>query len=132
MKFVASAFLMIGFSGAICLAQFQSGAICVAPVPLGQPVTSPTHQLACHSGNLSVKVDQQQVILWPHKNSLSITSLDATQDHQISIFCDQKIQQSLRFRFSEFKSKKLCLFISDLYQSAQLWESSRSASCKCK
>ncbi len=79
-----------------------------------------------------MKIDQQQSFLWPHKNSLKVTSLATTQDHQIRIFCDQKIQQSLSFRFSEFKSKKLCLFISDLYQGAQLWESSRSVWCKCK
>lgn len=132
MKFVGFALLSVYFSGVICLAQSQSGTVCVAPAPLGQPVTSPAHELMCHSGNLSLRVDQKQAILWPHKNSLRIASLDDTRDHQIRIFCDQKIQQSLSFRFSEFKSNRLCLFISDLYQSAQLWESSRSLSCKCK
>jgi hypothetical protein len=110
----------------------EHGALCVAPAPLGHPVTSATHELVCHSGNLSLKVDKQQAILWPHKDSLKIGNLDVKQSHQIVVLCEDKPQQSFSFRFSEFKTKKLCLFINDLYQTAQLWDSSKSVWCKCK
>jgi len=110
----------------------EHGAVCVAPVPLGRPITSATHELVCQTGNLSLKVDKQPEILWPHKHGIKIESLDITQSHRVVVFCDEKAQQSFSFRFSEFKTKKLCLFINDLYQTAQLWESSRSPWCKCK
>ena len=42
------------------------------------------------------------------------------------VLCNGKPQQSFRFRFSEFKTKELCLFINDLYQTAQLWEARKS------
>jgi hypothetical protein len=110
----------------------EHGALCVAPVPLGHPITSATHELICQTGNLSLKVDKQQAILWPHKDSLKMENLDIAQSHRIVILCDDQAQQSFNFRFSEFKTKKLCLFVNDLYQTAQLWESSKTVWCKCK
>jgi hypothetical protein len=48
------------------------------------------------------------------------------------VLCDGKPQQSFRFRFSTFKSNRLCLFINDLYQTVQLWKLKESPWCKFK
>jgi|SRR5712692_1768149 len=107
-------------------AESEHGSVCVAPVPVEPPSTAATPELFCHSGSLSLKIDKQQAVPWPHKESLKIEGLDLTQRHRVMILCDGKPQQSFRFRFSEFKTKQPCLFINDLYQTAQLWESKQS------
>jgi hypothetical protein len=109
-------------------AESEKGSVCVAPLPVEPPSTAATPELFCHSGNLSLKIDKQQVVSWPRQESLKIESLDLTQRHRVTILCDGKPQQSFGFRFSDFKSKQLCLFINDLYQTAQLWESKQENS----
>jgi hypothetical protein len=110
----------------------ENGSVCVAPLPVEPPSTAATPELFCHSGNLSLKIDKQQVASWPRQESLKIESLDLTQRHRVTILCDGKPQQSFGFRFSDFKTKQLCLFINDLYQTAQLWDSKQSPWCKCR
>jgi hypothetical protein len=111
-------------------AQIVQGSVCVAPVPVESPTTS-APGLEC-SGNLSLKIDGRKGVPWPHKESLHIEHLDLAQPHRVTVLCDGKPQQSFRFRFSEFKTKALCLFINDLYQTVQLWEARQSPWCKCR
>ena len=113
-------------------AEPERGSVCVAPVSVEPPITAATAELFCHSGILSFKIDNQQVVPWPHKESLTIEGLDLAQGHRVMVLCDGKPQQSFRFRFSEFKTKQPCLFINDLYQTAQPWEPKKSPWCKCK
>ena len=108
-------------------AESEQGSVCVAPVPVEPPSTAGTPELFCHSGNLSLKIDKQQAVSWPHKESLKLESLDITQRHRVTILCDGKPQPSFGFRFSNFKTKQLCLFINDLYQTVQLWEESKQS-----
>ena len=44
------------------------------------------------------------------------------------ISCDGKPQQSFSFRFAELKTNDLCLFINDLYKTAQLREAPKEKS----
>jgi len=123
---VSIAFLLIPVSDA----QTVQGSVCVAPVPVEPPTTAAPGQ-GC-SGNLSLKIDAQRGVPWPHKESLKIEHLDLDQRHRVTVLCDGKPLQSFRFSFSEFKTKELCLFINDFYQTVQLWESRQSPWCKCK
>jgi len=111
-------------------AQTLEGTVCVAPVPVEPPTTS-APGLGC-SGNLSLKIDDQKGVPWPHRESMQIEHLDLAQRHRVTVLCDGKPQQSFRFRFSEFKTKELCLFINDFYQTVQLWEPRQSPWCKCR
>jgi|SRR5579863_7365295 len=86
----------------------------------------------CGSGELSLKVDNRPVVQWPKKECIEITGLDARKRHKVVIYRAGKAQQSFGFRFSEYKSKKPCLFLNDLYWTAQLWESKGAPWCKCK
>jgi len=88
--------------------------------------------LSCDSASLSVKIDALQTIAWPIKKSVKIESLDVTAPHRVVVFCSGKPQQSFKFRFSDFNSRELCLFINDLYKTVQLWESKGTPWCKCK
>jgi hypothetical protein len=114
------------------IAEAESGSLCVAPIPDKPPKTAALPELFCNSGNLSVKIDARTALSFPHRNSAMIEGLDLIQRHRVLVLCDGKPQQSFRFRFSEFNEKRLCLFIDDLYQTAQLWEIKKSPWCKCK
>jgi hypothetical protein len=132
LKTTAVALLLIFSLCPVFSAESEDGSVCVAPIPVQPPSTAATPELFCHSGNLSLKIDSQQVFPWPRKEGLKIEHLDLTQRHLVVVLCDAKPQQSFKFRFSEFKTKRLCLFINDLYQTAQLWEPKQSPWCKCK
>jgi hypothetical protein len=86
----------------------------------------------CGSGELSLKVDNRPVVHWPKKECIEIAGLDGRKRHKIIIYRAGRAQQSFGFRFSEYKSKKPCLFLNDLYWTAQLWESNDAPWCKCK
>lgn len=107
------------------------GFVCIAPVP-EKPTPRSAPGLFCDSTKLSVKIDAQQPIAWPIKESVKIDALDVTATHRVVVFCNGKPQQSFKFRFSEFKTKELCLFINDLYKTAQLWESKGTPWCRCR
>jgi hypothetical protein len=123
----------------LLLALFQSfateaekGSICVAPIPAETPTTTGVPDLICQSNDFSFKIDGGRAVAWPHKQSLEISGLDATQRHKVIVLCHGKPQQSFGFRFSEFETRRLCLFINDLYQTVQLWDSKHAPWCKCK
>ena len=113
-------------------AESELGSVCVAPVPEEPTPYSGPPGLLCESEKLSLRVDTLQPVPWPIKESVKIDGLDLTARHRVVIYCDGKPQQSFRFHFSEFKTRKLCLFINDLYKTAQLWESKQSPWCKCR
>ena len=95
------------------------------PAPFSAP------GLYCDSEKVSLKIDTQTVPS-PIRESVKIARLDLTTRHRVVVFCDGKPQQSFSFRFSEFKTSELCLFLNDLYKTAQLWEAKRCPWCKCK
>ncbi len=88
--------------------------------------------LICASEKLSFNIDSLPRRTWPIKESVKLDGLDLSVNHRVVIFCGDKAQQSFKFRYSEFRTTRLCLFINDLYKTAQLWEDKRSPWCKCK
>jgi hypothetical protein len=108
-----------------------SGEICVAPIPHEPPSTAGTPELFCKSGNFSFRIDSQKPVAWPKDKSTTVTGLDLKGSHRIVVFCDGKPQQSFKFRLSEYKTGKACLFLNDLYWTTQLWEPKQAPWCKC-
>lgn len=109
-------------------AQSETGSICIAPV-------GPTWGqawLRCPSA-WSLRIDLQKPIPWPRTKSFKIDELDVTTRHRIVIFCSGKAEQSFVFKFAEFKNSALCLFLNDLYVTAQLWDPKVMPTpwCKC-
>jgi len=113
-------------------AQPKFGSICVAPIPPEPPHTAATPELFCKSGKLSLRIDDREAVSWPHDESLKLSDLSQAERHRVAVLCDGKPQQTFRFRFSEFRTDQQCLFINDLYQTVQLWESRQAPWCTCK
>jgi hypothetical protein len=112
-------------------AESELGSVCISPVP-EKPTNFSAPGFFCDSTKLSLKIDAQQPIAWPIRENVKIDALDVTVSHRVVVFCNGKPQQSFKFRFSGFKTRELCLFINDMYKTAQLWESRGTPWCKCK
>ena len=106
-------------------------AICVAPHVVDTP-TSAGNLPQCPGAHYALKIDDRDAVDWPRSDSLKVEGLDAKARHRVVIQCDGQPHQSFRFTFSEFKSPEPCLFLNDLYKTAQLWESKRAPWCSCQ
>jgi len=69
---------------------------------------------------------------WPKSESMKVDGLSTTARHRVVIYRAGKAQQSFTFRFSDFESSSPCLFLNDLYWTAQLWERKKAPWCKCR
>jgi len=125
------AILIVGMLCPTVSPESRSGSLCVAPVA-EKPMPTGAPGLICASEKLSFAIDSLPKRTWPIKESVKFDALDLSVSHRVVIFCEDKAQQSFKFRYSEFKARKLCLFINDLYKTAQLWEDKQSPWCKCK
>ena len=124
-------FLLV--SSLICLSQpvrTDNAMLCVAPNS-DESVQRCSPGL-CASGKVSLKIDDTPVLPWPKVESMKISGLDATTRHRVTIYRVGKPQQSFKFRFSDFEANRACLFLNDLYWTAQLWEPKKAPWCKCK
>ena len=65
-----------------------------------------------------------------HIAGVVISGLDATARHRVIIYRAGKPQQSFGFNFSDLKSNRACLFLNDLYWTAQLWNPKQAPWCK--
>ena len=132
MKLTAIAILIATLLCPASFSQSERGSVCVAPISEDWQPTAATPDLVCDSKQFSLKIDAQKAFSWPKKDSVKIDGLDFGTRHRVVVYCDGKPQQSFTFRFSEFKTMKLCLFLNDLYKTAQLWEPKQAPWCKCK
>jgi len=121
-------------------AEPESGSVCVAPVP-EKPDKRSAPGLFCESEKLSFKIDTQPAASFPFISEqrgtyrigkrLRVDGLDTAARHRVVVYCNGKPQQSFTFRFSEFKTRQLCLFLNSLYKTAQLWDAKQCPWCKC-
>jgi hypothetical protein len=127
--------LIMVLIGPVSFAQSEYGSLCVAPIP-----EQMAHRWAggtipiCESTKFSLRIDGKKTFSWPTKDSIKIDGLDLSVRHRVIVYCDEKPNQSFSFRFSEFNSRNLCLFLNDLYKTVQLWDPKQQPApwCKCK
>jgi len=124
------ALIIIAVGGLGASADSHSGSVCIAPVPETVDGRS-APGMACGLDKLSLKIDGK-AMAWSTKESVKIEDLDVNVRHRVVVFCDGKPQQSFGFRFSDFKTADLCLFLNDLYRTVQLSEVKRCPWCKCR
>ena len=74
----------------------------------------------CDPGKLSLRIDGGAIQPWPPSTVLIIDGLSITGRHRVVVYRADKAQQSFSFRFSDYKSPNLCLFLDDMYWTAQL------------
>jgi len=115
-------------------AQQSTGSVCVAariddPF-FKEPATLPNGEINSHG--LKVRVDKRPVEEWPRRKSLKIKDLDTGEQHLLAVLDSSgKPIESVRFKFSEYKSTDLCMAY-DGYQGIGLQEATRrSPWCKC-
>jgi hypothetical protein len=122
-----SAFLVTFLMLPDLLGQAQRGTVCVAPNPTEAPtIFSPGQNY--NPATLSIRIDKRPLLLWPHKQGTKIGDLDINERHLVTVTSDGKRLFSFWFKFSEYKSRDLCLSF-DGYEGAQLQE--RKPWCKC-
>lgn len=118
----------------LACAQQDSGSVCVAaraddPFWKEAP-TLPDGKINSHG--LKLKVDKRPAVLWLLQKSLKIEGLELGERHVLAVLDSTgKPIESLRFRFSEYKSTELCMAY-DGYQGIGMQEISRRTPwCKC-
>lgn len=118
--------------------QQASGQICVAPYP--EPICGVDGcltgypEFSCTTDNVSLKIDSRKPVPWPKKGCMKVDGLATNVSHRVTLLCENgKPQQSFKFRFSQFKTNNVCLWVNDLYRSLQLWGLDEEGPwCKCK
>ena len=130
MRYLRSALgvVVAGLTSLALAPQSRTGSVCVAPAPAQTHFSSPGYE--CESNDFFLRVDDRPRVAWSKKTSARIDHLDLETRHKIRIYCAGKPHQTVFFSFPEFKSATPCLFLNDLYLTAQLWE--RAPWCKCK
>ena len=114
--------------------QQTTGSVCVAariddPF-FKEPATLPNGEINSHG--LKVRVDKRPVEEWPQRKSLKIEGLDTSEQHLLAALDSRgKPIESVRFKFSQYKSTDLCMAY-DGYQGIGLQEATRRTPwCKC-
>jgi len=111
-------------SGSVCVASRADDPFWKEPIPSSGEI---------NSHGLRVKIDKRPPMAWPQKKGLKIEGLETSERHVLVVLdSGGKAIESVRFRFSEYKSGDLCMSY-DGYQGVQLQENTRRTSwCKCK
>ncbi len=94
-------------------------------------MTLPNGQINSHG--LSVKIDKRPAVAWPDRKSLKLDGLDMSEQHTLVVLSSNgKPIESVRFKFSGYKSTELCMTY-DGYQGLGLQEATRRTPwCKCR
>ena len=85
--------------GPVLFGQSGRGTVCVAPNSPDPPTRISPGGLY-NPVTLSLKIDKDPPILWPHKDSIKIGDLDANQRHLVVLTSDGKKIQSFWFHGS--------------------------------
>lgn len=131
-EFVVVALVLL--SSGFASAQHDSGSVCVA-ARVDDPfwkesATLPNGKINSHG--LKLKIDKRPVTAWPERKGLKVVGLDTNGRHLLVVLdSGGKPVESVRFRFSEYKSTELCMTY-DGYQGIGLQETTRRTPwCKC-
>jgi hypothetical protein len=110
--------------------QPERGTVCVL-LNSSEPPTRISPGGEYNPATLSVRIDKQQPILWPHQKPVRIERLSLNEHHLVVLTSDGKRIQSFWFQFSDYKDVKLCLYF-DGYQGVQSGDKPGALWCRCK
>jgi hypothetical protein len=108
--------------------QSARASICVVPISDEKPTSFISPGGTYNPATLSIKIDNRDSILWPHKENLKIGDLDVTKRHLLQVISDGKRIQSIWFRFSESEVQRCVSFDSYHLLNFDIPEKR----CKCK
>jgi hypothetical protein len=113
----------------------QVGTVCVTPVPKptagGKSLSNPSDGNKVRS--YSVQIGNKPIVTPEAGKSVAVDRLSLGQQHLVKIMGDGRPVTSFRFRFETYKSERLCLVFSPLYET---WSMRAAASggpgCTCR
>jgi hypothetical protein len=109
-----------------------SGSLCIAKFRDSESSRS-APGFDCLAGSRALQIDTRARMPWPQHTSEEISDVPLEGVRRIRLFCDGRPLQSFTFRFSQFPSTRLCLYLDDMYQTPQLKTRSRQTPwCDCK
>jgi hypothetical protein len=108
----------------------ENGSICVLPNS-AEPPTRISPGGEYNPKTLTLRIDKQEPIRWPHKEPVLTDGLDLHTNHLVVLTSDGKRIQSFRFKFSEDDDAKLCIYF-DGYQGVQLGNRKNADWCRVK
>jgi hypothetical protein len=108
--------------------QSPRGVLRIAPIS-NQAATTCAPGL-CGSAPLSFRIDSGAMQAWPKDHPLVFEETSIDEPHRATVYRAEKAQQSFFFRFSDYRSHDVCLFLNDLYWTAQLWETHSAPWCR--
>src|ERR1700741_2586702 len=130
MKIVGRLLCAMLLLGPALFGQSGRATVCVAPNSPDPPTRTSPGGLY-NPVTLSLKIDKNPPIRWPHKDSIKIGDLDVNQRHLVVLTSDGKKIQYFWLRFSEYKTTDLSISF-DGYQGVQLDDRKSAPWCKCK
>ena len=108
----------------------ERGSICVLPNSPEPPTRiSPGGEF--NPKTLTLRIDKQEPIRWPHKQPVVIQGLDLQTNHLVVLTSDGKRIRLFRFKFAEDDDAKLCIDF-DGYQGVQLGNKKNADWCRVK
>jgi hypothetical protein len=110
--------------------QTKTGTVCVLPNSANPPERiSPGSDY--NPATLTISLDGQPPISWPHARKIKVEDLALSERHLIVLRSDGKRIQSFRFRFSDYRDSTLCVYF-DGYQGVQFVDRYTTFWCRCK
>lgn len=108
----------------------EQGSICVLPNSPEPPTRiSPGGEF--NPKTLTLRIDKQEPIRWPHKQPVVIHGLDLQTNHLVILTSDGKRIRLFRFKFAEDDDARLCIAY-DGYQGVQLANKKNADWCRVK
>jgi hypothetical protein len=111
-------------------AEQKAGSVCVLPNS-PEPPTRISPGGEYNPKTLTLRIDKQEPIHWPHKQPVLIDGLDLQAKHLVVLTSDGKRIQSFQFKFAEDDDARLCIYF-DGYQGVQLGSKKNADWCRVK
>jgi hypothetical protein len=108
----------------------EHGSVCVLPNS-PEPPTRISPGGEYNPNTLTLRIDKQERIRWPHKQPVLIDGLELQTNHLVVLASDAKRIQSFNFKFSADDDAKLCIYF-DGYQGVQLGNKKNADWCRVK
>ncbi len=111
-------------------AEQKNGSVCILPNS-PEPPTRISPGGEYNPKTLTLRIDKQEPIHWPHKQPVLIDGLDLQARHLVVLTSDGKRIQSFQFKFAEDDDARLCIYF-DGYQGVQLGSKKNADWCRVK
>ena len=111
----------------------SSGSVCIAPP--ARPTAGEKSLANSAGGNTittyAIQIDRKPSVIASNDEAVKISGVSLGRKHLVKIIGDGRVVQSFWFKFSSYKSRELCLWFNELYETWSLWEA-KDAGAKCR